>query len=89
VNCIIFYRMLRWWPCIWLCRPLQYMPQYFVITIWRKLCILMCWKLQRTSVSYLRFLKYNFQSPIYNLNIRFICWCTYSDVTVTHRKARR
>jgi hypothetical protein len=59
VNCIIFYRMLRWWPWIWLCRPLYYMPQYFVWTIWRKLHIWMCWRLQRTSVSCFMFFKYN------------------------------
>jgi hypothetical protein len=59
VICIIFYRMLRSWLWIWLCRPLQYMPQYFVWTIWRKLHIWMCWRLQRTSVSCLRFFKYN------------------------------
>jgi len=22
MNCIIFYRMRRWWLWIWLCRPL-------------------------------------------------------------------
>ena len=30
-----------------------------------------------------------FQSHIYSLHIRFICWCFYSDVTVTHSNAPR